>query len=311
MSDNLDLLSADLQNYVVAPLNAFGLGGFVFDVEGESLAHLSADITDHYTEDNRAVQDHIAIRPKQITLKGYIGEVVYNAGTEDGSFIETAVQKLTVLSSFLPVLSAAATQAVAAIQSPLSSDISLSNAANIYGLVKNLIGSSGPEAKQQKAYNYFRALMNQGIIMSVQTPWEFMTSMAITSVVALQTERSIYESDFAITLKEIRIAKTLSGAYSTSLPGQSGVDNLSPQANQSALSQYRQDNGLGTPPIDIELQGVAAVQAPLPVPIGDVPGVALPTSTLPGWQSQLNSVQDIISNPGASSILNYATTPKP
>ena len=95
MSDTLDALTAEFQNYVVAPLNAFGLGGFLFDAEGESTARLNAEITDHYTEDNRAVQDHIAIHPTRITLKGYVGEIVYTQPGQDQSFLQTAVQKLT------------------------------------------------------------------------------------------------------------------------------------------------------------------------------------------------------------------------
>jgi len=68
--------------YVVAPITQFGLGGFVFDVEGATNIDLTADITDHYTEDNVAVQDHIALRPKRIRLDTYVGEVVYR---DDGA----------------------------------------------------------------------------------------------------------------------------------------------------------------------------------------------------------------------------------
>jgi len=54
MSNTLDVITADLQNYIVAPMNAFGVGGFVFDIMGEQISQLQADITDHYTEDNKA-----------------------------------------------------------------------------------------------------------------------------------------------------------------------------------------------------------------------------------------------------------------
>lgn len=306
MPDTLDALTAEFQNYVVAPLNAFGLGGFLFDAEGETTARLSAEITDHYTEDNHAVQDHIAIHPNRITLKGYVGELIYTVPGQDQSFLQTAVQKLTEISAFLPVLSAGATQAQAAISSPSTSDLTLSDASNIYGLVKNLLGAIGDEARQQNAYMYFKSLMSQGVLMGVQTPWEFLTNMAIESITAIQGENSKYITDFTVTMKQMRIAKTISQAYSTTVQGQSSPDNLSPQANQDALNAYRSSNGLSTPPIDTQLAGSAALQAPDPVQIGNVGGVSLPTPTLPGWQSQLNSVQDILSNPGALSILKGA-----
>ena len=306
MSTTLDALASEFQNYVVAPLNAFGLGGFLFDAEGETTARLSAEITDHYTEDNRAVQDHIAIHPNRITLKGYVGEVIYALPTQDQSFLQTAVQKLTTISAFLPTISASATQAQAAIASPSTSDLTLSDASNIYGLVKNLLGAVGDEARQQTAYTYFKALMSQGVLMGVQTPWEFMTNMAIESITAIQGENSKFITDFSVTMKQIRIAKTISQAYSTTVQGQSSPNNLSPLANQEALNAYRTANGMATPPIDKELAGAAALQAPDPVQIGNVAGVSLPTTTLPGWQSQLNSVQDILSNSGALSILKEA-----
>ncbi len=39
------------------------IGAFVFDYAGEVSSELHADITDHYTEDNTVVQDHIALNP--------------------------------------------------------------------------------------------------------------------------------------------------------------------------------------------------------------------------------------------------------
>jgi Dit-like phage tail protein len=306
MSDNLDSIIADLQSYIVAPLNAFGLGGFVFDAEGESTAYLAAEITDHYTEDNRALQDHIAIKPKRVTLKGYVGEVVYNAPGSGNGILQTAVQKLTEISSYLPSVSAYATQAQELIQNPVSSTLTLSDASNIYGIVKNLINSTGDQARQQNAYMYFKALMSQGILMGVQTPWEFMSNMAIESVTAIQPEVSKYMTDFAVTLKQIRIAKTLTGAYSSTAPGQSGPNGLSPQANQIPLNEYRAANGLSTPPIDVQLEGAAAIQALPQVPLGNVPGVTLPTELLPGWQSTITGIGDITSNPAAMAVFKRA-----
>ncbi len=51
MANTLDLISSAIKGYVVSPLNAFGIGGFVFNVQGDGVAQLSTDITDHYTED--------------------------------------------------------------------------------------------------------------------------------------------------------------------------------------------------------------------------------------------------------------------
>jgi hypothetical protein len=51
------------------------IAGFIFDIEGTTQHNLISDITDHYVEDNTAIQDHIALKPLTITLKNYHGEV--------------------------------------------------------------------------------------------------------------------------------------------------------------------------------------------------------------------------------------------
>ena len=264
MADTLDSLIADFSSYIVAPLNAFGLGGFLFDIATESMTNLSAEITDHYTEDNKAVQDHIAIRPKRVTLRGYVGELIFSNGdTSSPSLTETLTQKLTTIGGFLPTLSAAATQIQQTVQNPSASSLNLSDAANIYGAVQNLLPSTGNGAKQQNAYAYFQSLMNQKVLMGIQTPWEFITNMAIESIVAIQDENSIYVTDFSVTLKQMRFAQTLTTAFG---------------AAQSIF-------------------GAAGLQAANPVNIGNQPGVTLPSSILPQNQQGITGASSLAGRP--------------
>lgn len=192
--------------YIVRPANAFGLAGFVFDVEGDATINLTADITDHYTEDNSAIQDMIAIKPKKIILKSYVGELVYrNDGTSE-DLLQGAVQKLTIVNGYLPKFSAAGSQIKEFLdgnQDTISFQNVVNSAVDIYGLTKNL---NPPIPRQQQAYYFFKALLEQKIIVSVDTPFEFASSMALESVTATQSENSKYISDFSVTLKEIRFA---------------------------------------------------------------------------------------------------------
>lgn len=215
MANTLDGLITGLQSYIVAPLNAFGMGGLVFDVPGEARAQLANEITDHYAEDNQALNDQIAIKPKRITLKGYVGELVYTAETTSTDILQTVTQKLTSLSAYLPGLSASVQQAQQLLANPESSDITLISAAgqlpgaaNIYGIVKNFLGSTGSTSRQQAAYNYFDACRIGKILMGIQTPWEFLTNMAVESIDAIQDEETQYITDFAVTFKQMRIAQT-------------------------------------------------------------------------------------------------------
>lgn len=199
-----------IQKYVVAPSTAFGLAGYLFNIEGESIAHLSADITDHYTEDNKAIQDHIAVRPKRITLKGYVGELTHNGQSLAKQLLVTVPQKLIQVAQFLPQITSGATQLQQLYSNPssITFDTALSQTANIYSLVKNTFGAFGDMSKQQNAYAYFKSLMSSSTLMSIQTPWEYLTNMAIETIVAVQDERTKFITDFAVTFKEIRIAQS-------------------------------------------------------------------------------------------------------
>lgn len=237
---SLSNIVSDINQFVVAPLAAFGIGGFVFNAEGEAREELSADITDHYAEDNKAIQDQVAIRPRRVTLKGYVGEVIYNGPTNPTSPIQNLAQKLTAITAFAPQLTAAATQTQQAIANPIATDFTglLGNASNIYGLVKNALGSFGPTQNQQNAFNYFKALWQTSTLMGIQTPWEFITNMVIESVIAVQPEESRWITDFSVTFKEMRFAQTTTTSLNTAsnqtgVPGVAGVQSLAPILEQS------------------------------------------------------------------------------
>lgn len=277
-------LTSALKSYVVSPLNAFGMGGYVFDIMGEATTKLDSEVTDHYTEDNKAVQDHIARKPKIVTLRGYVGELVYENDGESTSqnILQSTTKKLSQITTFLPTISTMVTQGRNVIENKnLSFSEGVSSSADIYGIVKNIIGSTGDLANQQKAYRYFKACWEQGVLMAIQTPWEFMTNMVIMSVTAIQGEDSQEISDFAVTYKQMRFAQTK-------------------KVISSSSSQGVKDSDIGklntAPIIPVEtkvLDGSASVQNVDPVSIGAVGGVGLPSTSLSGAQSRISTVVDL------------------
>lgn len=209
MANDFDILASSLNNYVVTPLNAFGLGGFLFDIEDETNVTLTADITDHFLEDNSTVQDHIALKPKKITLKGFVGELVHENDDSETSTVEKVTQKLTVLNSYLPILSDGSGQIADILRDDNNTEFTLegvNKTADYWAFVKNILA---PDNKQQQAYLYFKALFEGRFLLSVQTPFEFMSRMVIESIVAKQDGGSKYISDFTITLKQIRSVDVL------------------------------------------------------------------------------------------------------
>ena len=202
-----ELIKDNFDKYVVTPANAFGLGGFVFDVDGETSINAVSEITDHFVEDNSAVQDHIATRPLTVTLGGFVGELSDVVGGDLQDVQQKAVQKLTVVSAYLPVLStsAAFVKDVITDSKSITTDQAINNVNNIYATVKNLNPSA---TKQQKAYTYFKALRDQKILVSLQTPFEYLPNMAIETLIATQGEDTNTVSTFSITLKQIRTVST-------------------------------------------------------------------------------------------------------
>ena len=212
---DINLIRENLNTYVVRPLNAFGLGGFVFDIEGDINVNLQSEITDHYIETNVAVQDHIAIKPLEITLNNYVGELVYNKEGNSPNVLQEVTTKLTTIANYLPQLSKAATQAKQFLTQDLNTSFkefsrtnvtsAANTAADLWALSKNVNPAA---SNQQKAYLFFKALLQQKILVSVQTPFEFATNMAVMSIQANQPEASKYISNFSITLKQIRTVST-------------------------------------------------------------------------------------------------------
>lgn len=196
--------------YIVRPINNFGLAGFIFDVEDDTTLSLSSDITDHYTEDNAAVQDHWAIKPVKLTLKNYVGELVYRTNDEGERPEQQLAQKLTVLNNYLPQISRAAEQ-VKKLLDPVNinfntiSALTTTTGANLWGLTKNI---NPAQSRQERAFRFFEALQEQKILVSVQTPYKYLASMAIESVTAKQAGESKDISNFSITLKQIRTVST-------------------------------------------------------------------------------------------------------
>lgn len=230
---------------------------FVFNYEGEQTVTLESDITDHFVEDNTAVQDQIALKPETITTHGFIGELndVPPAALQ---ILKTAADKLTTIGAYTPQLSETALLAYS--EAFLLYQVA-ANAANsavsawssIGNLVsgsngQSVVGSSGIEVassqnKQQTAFQQFYGFWRSRVLFTVQTPWAVFQNMAIRSLRAIQDAETNVITDFEVTFKMIRnaatislaggIAAALSGRASTQANGLSDLGTSSPTSSTS------------------------------------------------------------------------------
>ena len=68
-----------------------GARRFIFDTVISEEYTRQADITDQYVENNSTIQDHYAIKPAELTIKGFVAEVTYQR--EDSQFLEEELKK--------------------------------------------------------------------------------------------------------------------------------------------------------------------------------------------------------------------------
>jgi hypothetical protein len=203
-----DTTNGLVNKFVVSPVVNLGIAGFEFDIFEEHKVELQSDITDHFVEDNSTIQDQIAIKPRRVTLRGFVGELVEERADPKSEVVELA-EKLTIINSYIPVVTGAAKQLQNTIQNGnLNTEAGVTDAVgtgvDLFQAYKEL---NPPDSKQAKAYNFFQALFNAKQLVSVDTPFGFMKDMAIENIISIQGDNA-YITDFAVTLKEFRTAET-------------------------------------------------------------------------------------------------------
>lgn len=197
---------------IIRVSNAPGISGWIFDVPRGETITLPAEATDHYTEDGSFLSDHIVLKPIQITLSGFVGNLVYRV-PQKGSVeyaADQAASKLLAVNSFLGPLTQGATQKAAAIVSQVSYVANQVNAlkkkgSNVVDFFKNGLNGNKEPDPQTVAYHDLKALWKSKQIVSLQTYWEFFPTMSIINITAQHDDLTDDYTDISVTLKELRL----------------------------------------------------------------------------------------------------------
>ncbi len=227
------ILATPLSNQGIQPLaitasaiqedGAQEMAPILFDFDGEQTVDLTSDITDNYTEDNTALQDQIALRPEVIRTNGYISEL-NDIVPEELKFLQTATQKLLLLEAYTPGLTVAALRAYneavtvyavgrLAISAAVSKWTEPGTALQAQATRAGVELSGGMQNKQQAAYLRFMGYWRERRLFKVQTPWCIFPFCAIQSVRAIQGEDTRTVSNFEVTFKTIRFARTVQSGF--------------------------------------------------------------------------------------------------
>lgn len=216
---------------------------FLFNYEGEQSASIESDITDHYIEDNTAIQDQIALKPEIITTHGFIGEL-NDVLPEALQLLKTAAEKLTTVGAYVPQLSLTAniayTEALLAYEVASTAVNSAVSAVSSIGNFltgsdgQSVIGDNGltpssNQNKQQVAFQQLYGYWRTRTLFTIQTPWAVFQNMAIYKMKAVQSEETNTITDFDVTFKMIRTAQTITtgGGFPVSFSGRSSTQSSS------------------------------------------------------------------------------------
>lgn len=233
----------------------------LFNYEGEQNVTLTSDITDHFIEDNTAVQDQIALKPIIITVQGYVGEL-NDIAPAILQPLKTAAEKLTTISAYTPSLSTTALLAYANAFQLYQVAANLANTAvSAWGAITgnngaSVINGSGISSQsnqdnQQTMFQQFYGYWNSRTLFTVQTPWAIFQDMAIQSFRAVQSGETRVVTDFEVTFKLMRFAATQLVA------DQLYSDNSNFQSR--AFNQGASPVNLGTSPLQPSLTSFSSV----------------------------------------------------
>ncbi len=230
---------------------------FLFDYEGEQTVNLTSDITDHFIEDNTAIQDQIALKPEEVSTHGFISEL-NDIAPPALQQAKTLADKLTVINAYTPVLSQTALiayntafQLYQVAQNAKNAGISAWSSINgdpqngvsvITGNNFFPLAVEPNQTKQQIALQQFYGYWQSRTLFTVQTPWAIFQNMAIKSLRVIQSEETNTISSFEITFKIMRFASTDTTASGANSQGRAG--------NQSSA---KTDLGTSTPAPSISL----------------------------------------------------------
>lgn len=206
-------------NTILRPKSSLGISGFLFDIPDTESITLSSDITDHYTENNSFINDHIVRKPITLNLTGFIGELVFRPPAGIQGAIQAILNRLETVDAYTGGKTPGAVQKAEEVLGQAQSAVSAIN--QTLDTVQNVVGFFEGEGvkltAQEEAYDALFALWQSAELLTVQTPWFFYTNMAILNITFTQSGESESITDIAINLKEMRIAEVKTVDYNEDL----------------------------------------------------------------------------------------------
>lgn len=154
-----------------------GINGFVFDIPLEETLTYSSSITDHFTQTNVSIQDHIALNPVKITLVGNVGELIWKKSLLE-IYAEQIINSMGLVFGLLPRLGQNTIEFLAGYE---ELNRQVEEAKKVYNNFNSIFKDPKP-TNQQTQFNVLRDMFLTRTLATVQTPWGTFTNMAIENL---------------------------------------------------------------------------------------------------------------------------------
>lgn len=208
---NVDTVTVDVMNSDIA--------GFRFHILEREQVEMELDVTDHYIDTNRPVQDHIAWKPVKVTMVGRCGKYFNDISTNIGHSV-AYYQTMGIINAYLPkntdftIIRKIKSEVSRMTGNGVFNRIANSLTSNIYGILLNaikqlnfdLIESFNEQVKiedeQTNTFMYLEGLWQSGLPVKIKTSWREYDNMIIANVKPLR-ENSADISEFTVSFKRL------------------------------------------------------------------------------------------------------------
>lgn len=236
---NVSNAASNFQNFLVnrsilAPIGVKQIGPFAFDYQGDDSVEMDNDVTDHYLEDNTAVQDHIGVKPTMISMRGYVSELALaqSVANSISAALASVENTLSQADAYLGHYTPGVTQKMlTAITQAQSVAIQIEQAAARVAQIASFFTPGPQYDKQQTAFATLSSLRLAGVVFTVFTPFQVFDNMVIVSLVATQPERTRTMSDFVVKMKQLRFTDNISQSAFQSVLGGNAANNYQPKVS--------------------------------------------------------------------------------
>lgn len=211
-----------------------GIAGFLFDIPEEEEINIRSEISDHFLENNTAITDQIALKPIEFSVRGLVAELVAVKPRPD--VIARVANPLVENPAISPELTPQAQQQQDEVDAEeAGTDAAVDRSSSLWGYYLDQAPQPPSQTRQARALGYFMQLQEARQLFTIETPYGFLTNMAILSLRGAQSATTKGESAFSVVFKKVRFAG-ISTVTAGQLAGRANLQ-MAPVTNNGTAGQ--------------------------------------------------------------------------